>query len=70
MTTRGCLEGDNEMIAEFLLRAAHIASTIQNEHGKIQKEFQKGLESSRDVIELRNQVKSFAIQFAMPGCDV
>ncbi|THU53863.1 hypothetical protein C4D60_Mb10t18880 [Musa balbisiana] len=70
MTTRGCLEGDFEMIADFLLRAAHIASTIQKEHGKIQKEFQKGLESSRDVIELRNQVESFALQFAMPGCDV
>lgn len=70
MTTRGCLEGDFEMIAEFLLRAAQIASTIQKEHGKIQKEFLKGLESSRDVAELRNRVESFASQFAMPGYDV
>ncbi|RWW55639.1 hypothetical protein BHE74_00037718, partial [Ensete ventricosum] len=66
MTTRGCLEGDFEMIADFLLRAAQIASTIHKEHGKIQ----KGLGSSRDIIELRNQVESFALQFAMPGCDV
>ncbi|CAL9094629.1 unnamed protein product [Musa acuminata var. zebrina] len=70
MTTRGCLEGDFEMIAEFLLRAAQIASTIQKEHGKIQKEFLKGLESSRDVAELRNRVESFASQYAMPGYDV
>ncbi|XP_074577761.1 serine hydroxymethyltransferase 7-like [Curcuma longa] len=68
MTTRGCLEGDFETIAEFLLRAVQIANNIQKEHGKIQ-EFIKGLESSRDVIELRNQVESFASQFAMPGYD-
>lgn len=68
MTTRGCLEGDFETIAEFLLRAVQIANNIQKEHAKIQ-EFIKGLESSRDVIELRNQVESFASQFAMPGYD-
>ncbi|RRT50869.1 hypothetical protein B296_00035437 [Ensete ventricosum] len=70
MTTRGCLEGDFETVSEFLLRAAQIASTIQKEHGKIQKEFLKGLESSRDVAELRSRVESFASQFAMPGYDV
>ncbi|KAG6524670.1 serine hydroxymethyltransferase 7-like [Zingiber officinale] len=70
MTTRGCLEGDFETIAEFLLRAVQIANNTQKEHGKIQKEFLKGLESSRDVIELRSQVESFASQFAMPGYDV
>ena len=70
MTTRGCLEGDFEMIAEFLLRAVQIASTVQREHGKLQKDFLKGIESNRDVIELRTRVETFASQFAMPGFDI
>ena len=70
MTTRGCLEGDFETIAEFLLRAAQIASTLQREHGKYQKEFLKGLQSSREIAELRNRVEAFSSQFAMPGSDL
>lgn len=70
MTTRGCLEGDFESIADFLLRAVQITSTLQREHGKLQKEFLNGLNNNRDVIELRSRVESFASQFAMPGFDV
>ena len=70
MTTRGCLEPDFEMIADFLLRAAHIASIVQREHGKMQKLFVKALESNNDIVELRGRVESFATQFAMPGFDV
>ena len=70
MTTRGCLEGDFETIADFLLRAVQITSTLQREHGKLQKEFLNGLNNNRDVIELRSRVESFASQFAMPGFDM
>ena len=70
MTTRGCLEPDFETIADFLLRAAHIASIVQRENGKLQKLFLKALESNKDVMELRTRVESFASQFAMPGFDV
>lgn len=70
MTTRGCFEGDFEMIAEFLLRAAQIASNVQREHGKLQKDFLKGLQNNRDLIDLRNRVETFAMQFAMPGFDI
>jgi glycine hydroxymethyltransferase len=70
MTTRGCLEIDFETIAEFLLRAAQIASTVQREHGKLQKAFLKGLENNKDIVELRTRVETFATQFAMPGFDV
>ncbi|KAK1323185.1 Serine hydroxymethyltransferase 7 [Acorus calamus] len=69
MTTRGCLESDFETIAEFLLRAAQIASIVQREHGKLQKDFLKGLQSNKDIVELRNRVENFAAQFAMPGFD-
>ncbi|XP_050236037.1 serine hydroxymethyltransferase 7 [Mercurialis annua] len=69
MTSRGCLEGDFEIIADFLLRAAQITSALQREHGKFQKEFLRSLQNNRDIIELRNRVETFASQFAMPGFD-
>lgn len=70
MTTRGCLEDDFEAIAEFLIRATQIASNLLREHGKQQKEFLRGLQNNKDVVELRNQVEVFASQFAMPGFDI
>ena len=69
MTSRGCLEADFETIADFLLRAAQIASVVQREHGKMQKAFLKGLESNKDIVELRTRVETFATQFVMPGFD-
>ncbi|KAL6616469.1 hypothetical protein ACP70R_038739 [Stipagrostis hirtigluma subsp. patula] len=68
MTTRGCLEDDFEVIADFLIRATQIASNLYKEHGK--KDILRGLQNNRDIIELRNQVEAFASQFAMPGFDV
>ena len=70
MTTRGCLENDFELIAEFLIRATQIASNVLKERGKLQKEFLRGVQNNKDVVELRNQVEAFASQFAMPGFDV
>lgn len=69
MTSRGCLEEDFETIADFLLRAAHITSMVQREHGKSCKDFLKGLENNKDISELRNRVETFSSQFAMPGFD-
>lgn len=69
MTTRGCQEGDFEMIADFLMRAAQIASNVQKEHGKLQKGFLKGLEKHRDVADLGKRVEAFSCQFAIPGFD-
>uniref|UniRef100_A0A7N0ZWV3 Serine hydroxymethyltransferase n=1 Tax=Kalanchoe fedtschenkoi TaxID=63787 RepID=A0A7N0ZWV3_KALFE len=70
MTSRGCLESDFETIAGFLFKAAHIAITVQREHGKMPKAFWKGLQSNTDIVELRKRVKSFATQFAMPAFDI
>ncbi|KAM7250713.1 hypothetical protein ACFE04_022596 [Oxalis oulophora] len=69
MTSRGCLESDFETIADFLLRAAQVASIIQREQRKLQKTFLKGLENNKDILELRTRVEAFATQFAMPGCN-
>lgn len=69
MTSRGCIESDFETIADFLLRAAQIAIGARREHGKSQRDFLKGLQSNKDIVELRNRVEAFASQFAMPGID-
>lgn len=69
MTSRGCVESDFEMIALFLLRAAQIALAVHREHGKKQKDFLKGLQLNKDILELRNRVEAFASQFTLPGFD-
>ncbi|KAE8692814.1 Serine hydroxymethyltransferase 7 [Hibiscus syriacus] len=69
MTSRGCLEFYFEIIADFLYTAAEITSSVQRDHGKSQKEFIKGLNINKDVIDLRIRVETFAAQFAMPGYD-
>lgn len=70
MTTRGCLEADFEIMADFLLRAAQIATIVQREHGKLQKDFLNGLKQHRDLVDLRNRVDAFSSQFALPGFDL
>ncbi|KAA8536557.1 hypothetical protein F0562_029035 [Nyssa sinensis] len=70
MTSRGCLEVDFETMADFLLKAAQIASSVQREHGKLQKTFLKGLQNNIDIVELRTRVENFATQFGMPGFDI
>jgi glycine hydroxymethyltransferase len=70
MTSRGCLEADFETMADFLLKAAHITNMVQRDHGKLAKNFIKGLVNNKDIFELRNRVQNFATHFALPGLDV
>ncbi|KAK8549113.1 hypothetical protein V6N12_062011 [Hibiscus sabdariffa] len=64
MTSRGCLESDFETIAE-------ITSSVQGGHGKLQKEFVKGLHNNKDVIHLRTRVEAFAAKRSslLFGCE-
>ncbi|KAL3687898.1 hypothetical protein R1sor_014207 [Riccia sorocarpa] len=70
MTSRGCIEADFEVIANFLMKAVQIAESVQSEHGKLQKDFTKGLQNNKDIVELRNSVEKFAAQFEMPGFEI
>lgn len=72
MTTRGCLDPEFETIANFLYRAALITSTVfpHREVRKYPRDFLKCLQNNKEIVELRNQVETFASQFAMPGFDV
>lgn len=69
MTSRGCVESDFEVMADFLRRAKDIAVSVQRDHGKHPKSFLKGLENNNEIAELRALAESFASQFAMPGFD-
>ena len=70
MTSRGCKEADFEQIGTFLVRAIDITLNIQKDHGKLLKDFNKGLEGNKEIEELKREVKKWSASFAMPGFDV
>ena len=67
MTSRGLVEKDFEQIGEFLHRAVTITLSIQKAHGKLLKDFNKGLVNNKDIEELKADVEKFASSFDMPG---
>ncbi|RRT85876.1 hypothetical protein B296_00001167 [Ensete ventricosum] len=67
MTSRGLIEKDFEQIAEFLHQAVTLCLSIQKEHGKLLKDFNKGLANNKDIEELKAAVDKFASSFDMPG---
>ena len=67
MTSRGLVEKDFEQIAEFLHQAVNICLSIQKEHGKLLKDFNKGLGNNKDIENLKAEVEKFASSFDMPG---
>ncbi|KAI0522989.1 hypothetical protein KFK09_005378 [Dendrobium nobile] len=67
MTSRGLVEKDFEQIAEFLHQAVTITLTIQKEHGKLLKDFNKGLANNKDIENLKATVEKFSASFDMPG---
>ena len=67
MTSRGLVEKDFEQIAEFLNQAVTITLKIQKEHGKLLKDFNKGLVNNKEIEDLKAAVEKFASSFDMPG---
>jgi len=67
MTSRGLVEKDFVQIAEYLHQAVTICLIIQEEHGKILRDFKKGLVGNKDIENLRTEVEKFATSFEMPG---
>ena len=53
MTSRGLQEADFEQIGEFLHQLIKITLDIQKEHGKLLKEFNKGLAGNKDIENLK-----------------
>lgn len=67
MTSRGLVEKDFEMIGEFLSRSVTLTLNIQKEHGKLLKDFNKGLVNNKEIEELKADVEKFAASYEMPG---
>ncbi|XP_043720160.1 serine hydroxymethyltransferase 4 [Telopea speciosissima] len=67
MTSRGLLEKDFEQIAEFLHQAVTLCLNIQKEHGKLLKDFNKGLVNNKDIENLKVAVEKFSSSYEMPG---
>jgi len=67
LTTRGMDENDFRQVGEFLHRVVQICLKIQQEKGKMLKDFSAGLEENADLIALRKEVNAFATKFPMPG---
>ncbi|RWW65988.1 hypothetical protein BHE74_00026659, partial [Ensete ventricosum] len=67
MTSRGLVEEDFKQIAEFLHQAVTLCLSTQKEHGKLLKDFNKGLVNNKDIEELKAAVEKFAASFDMPG---
>jgi len=70
MTSRGLKEDDFRKIGEFLHRAMTIAIEVQEQSGKLFKDFQKALPGNETIASLRDEVEAFASAFPMPGFDV
>merc|ERR1711879_1005598 len=67
MTTRGCGKEQFKQIALFLDRCCQIALKVQSEKGKKLKDFEAGLKDNADVVALKKEVESWALQFGYPG---
>jgi len=67
MTTRNCGAEDFKKIAEFLDRCCTIAKKVQEVKGKKLKDFEQGLESNPDIMELKKDVEAWTAQFGYPG---
>lgn len=67
ITTRGMVEKDMEVIAEFLLRGVDIAKRIQEKAGKQLKDFLPAIENDEEIKKLGDEVKAFSTKFSIPG---
>jgi glycine hydroxymethyltransferase len=76
LTTRGFVEEDFDVVAQFLDRVVKISIKVQdglkNENKKDVSldDFKKAIEKNEDLLSLREEVEKFAIKFKMPGWDV
>lgn len=70
MTSRGLKEADFEQIGEFLHRVVQICLEVQESHGKLLKDWTRGIEESTKLKEVAKDVVKFSTSFAMPGFDV
>lgn len=67
VTTRGMLEPEMEIIADFLMKGIEISKRIQEKVGKQLKDFIPAIEDDEEVKKVGDEVKAFASKFSIPG---
>lgn len=67
LTSRGLVEKDFLVVADFLHRLVQISSEAQASSGKKLADFVKALESNTKLKALKQEVEEFASKFPMPG---
>ncbi|KAF6252491.1 serine hydroxymethyltransferase 2 [Scenedesmus sp. NREL 46B-D3] len=70
MTSRGLTEEDWEQVAGFLHEVLQVTKQVQDSHGKLLKDWVKGITGNQKLAEIRSKVEAFASSFPMPGFDV
>lgn len=70
VTTRGLLEKDMDVIAEFLHRIALLSAEAQKKGGKNLKQFVVELEKDKNLEALAKEVEDFSKQFYIPGVNI
>lgn len=70
LTSRGFVESDFEIVADFLHQTVELAVKLQAEHGKKLVDFVASMDKSEPVAELKANVSAFAKTFGMPGFPV
>jgi len=63
MTTRGLKEDDFQKVAEFLHRCIEVSKEIQETHGKMLKDFLKGIECNEKLDKIKEEVIEFSNKF-------
>jgi len=71
LTSRGFVEKDFTVVADFLDRALKLTVKIQEKAtGPLLEEFKKALKGDEEVAQLKAEVRSFARKFPIPGFEV
>lgn len=67
VTTRGYLEEDMREVSRYIDEVFKASISIQKEHGKKLKDFNKGLRESKIIKEIGDEVAEWGSQFDIPG---
>ena len=67
LTTRGMMEADMDVIAEFLVKSIAISKRVQEKAGKKLVDFVAHLNEDEELNKTGEDVKTFARGFSIPG---
>jgi len=67
MTSRGLKEADFDKVADLMVEVLDLCKEVQDSHGKLLKDWVKGIEGNAKLQAIRAKVEEFAASFPMPG---